>query len=202
MTAKNPSPASRSLGTLSHKGRGLRKNTALLQPSPTRGEGDNLVASSTLPSPLVGEGGNARSALTGEGAAGRTLRLAKRLRKNMTDAETRLWHELRANRFEDYKFKRQVPIGKYIADFACLTHKLIIEVDGSQHENSEGDMIRDQWLVSQGFRVLRLWNRELLLDTDGALLSILAALKESPLPALRATLSHKGRGQSTSSKLP
>ncbi len=176
MSARHPSPALRA-------------------PSPTRGEGSNPAASSSLPSPLVGEGGDARSALTGEGPAGRTLRLAKHLRKNMTDAETRLWHELRAKRFEDYKFKRQVPIGRYIADFACLTHKLIVEVDGSQHEGSEHDVIRDQWLAGQGFRVLRLWNRELLLDLDGALLSILAALKEAPLPALRATLSHKGRGQ-------
>ncbi|MCC7481632.1 MAG: DUF559 domain-containing protein [Hyphomicrobiales bacterium] len=164
------------------------------------GEGDSPVEPSTLPSPLVGEGGDARSALTGEGAAGRTLRFAKRLRKNMTDAETRLWHELRAKRFESYKFKRQVPIGKYIADFACLAHKSIVEVDGSQHEGSKTDVARDHWFNSQGFRVLRLWNRELLLDTDGALLSILAALKESPLPALRATLSHKGRGQSTTSR--
>ena len=176
MSARHPSPALRA-------------------PSPTKGVGSNPAASSTLPSPLVGEGDDARSAASGEGAAGRTLRLAKHLRKNMTDAETRLWHELRAKRFEDYKFKRQVPIGKYIADFACFIHKLIVEVDGSQHEDSERDVIRDQWLASQGFRVLRLWNRELLLDLDGALLSILAALKEGPLPALRATLSHKGRGQ-------
>jgi very-short-patch-repair endonuclease len=184
MNSKDPSPASRALGTLSHKGRGLK------------------AIDRTLPSPLVGEGGDARSAASGEGAAGRTLRLAKHLRKNMTDAETRLWHELRAKRFEDYKFKRQVPIGKYIADFACLTHKLVVEVDGSQHEDSQRDVIRDQWLVSQGFKVLRLWNRELLLDLDGAMLSILAALKESPLPALRATLSHKGRGQRKMSNSP
>jgi very-short-patch-repair endonuclease len=168
----------------SHKGRGLKANDR------------------TLPSPLVGEGGDARSALTGEGAAGRTLRFAKQLRKTMTDAETRLWHELRAKRFENYKFKWQVPLGKYIADFACLTHGLIVEVDGSQHEGSKTDVTRDLWFNSQGFRVLRLWNRELLLDVDGALLSILAVLKESPLPALRATLSHKGRGQRQTSKLP
>ena len=178
MSARHPSPALRA-------------------PSPTRVEGGGHVASSTLPSPLVGEGGDARSAASGEGAAGRTLRLAKHLRKNMTDAETRLWHELRAKRFEDYKFKRQVPIGKYIADFACLTHKLIVEVDGSQHEDSDRDVIRDQWLGTQGFRVLRLWNRELLLDLDGALLSILAALKESPLSACRHPPAPTRRGLST-----
>ncbi len=160
---------------------------ALRAPSPTRGEGDNdlapaAVAAVLLPSPRVGEGGDARSALTGEGAAGRTLRLAKHLRKNMTDAETKLWHQLRAKRFESYKFKRQAPIGKYIADFASFTHKLIVEVDGSQHEGSASDIVRDTWLNSQGFRVLRFWNRELLLDVDGAMMSILAALKETPLP--------------------
>jgi very-short-patch-repair endonuclease len=159
MMAKNPSPASHSLGTLSHKGRGLEKNTASLQPSPTGGEGHNPVALSTLPSPLVGEGGDARSAVPGEGAAVNTLTFARQLRKTMTDAETRLWHELRAKRFESYKFRRQVPIGKYIADFACLTHKLIVEVDGSQHEGSNTDVTRDLWFNSQGFRVLRLWNR-------------------------------------------
>ncbi len=157
---------------------------ALRAPSPTRGEGRKEESETILPlpSPLVGEGGDARSALTGEGGGARTLRLAKHLRKNMTDAETRLWHELRAKRFEGYKFKRQVPIGKYIADFACLTRKLVVEVDGSQHDGSAHDVVRDQWLVSQGFRVLRLWNRELLLDTDGAMLSILAALNQTPFP--------------------
>ena len=147
--------------------------------SPKRRESDNHLVPSTLPSPLVGEGGNARSALTGEGAAGRTLRFAKQLRRTMTDAETRLWHELRAKRFESYKFKRQVPIGKYIADFVCFDHKLIVEIDGSQHEGSATDVVRDKWLNAQGFRVLRLWNREVLLDTNGAMLSILAALEES-----------------------
>jgi very-short-patch-repair endonuclease len=199
MIVKNPSPASRSLGTLSHKGRGQEaRNTSL---SSHKGRGLKVI-DKTLPSPLVGEGGDAHRAAPGEGAAVNTLTFARKLRKDMTDAETRLWHELRAKRFENYKFKRQVPIGKYIADFACLTHKLIVEVDGSQHEGSQTDMARDRWFNAQGFRVLRLWNRELLLDTDGALLSILAALKESPLPALRAALSHKGRGQSTTSKRP
>ena len=180
MIAKAPSPALRAPSPTRGEGDNYLAPSAL--PSPARGEGDSDLAPSTLPSPLVGEGGDARSALTGEGAAGRTLRLAKHLRKNMTDAETRLWHELRAKRFENYKFKRQAPIGKYIADFASFTHKLVVEVDGSQHEGSHSDVIRDAWLNSQGFRVLRLWNRELLLDVDGAMMSILAALHETPLP--------------------
>jgi very-short-patch-repair endonuclease len=116
--------------------------------------------------------------LPGEGVPVRTLKFTKQLRKTMTDAETRLWHELRAKRFENYKFKRQAPVEKYIADFACFDHKLIVEIDGSQHEESAADVVRGQWLSTQGFRVLRLWNREVLLDTSGALLSILAALGE------------------------
>jgi very-short-patch-repair endonuclease len=173
---------------------------ALRAPSPTRGEGDSPVAPSTLPSPLVGEGGDARSALTGEGAAGRTLRLAKHLRKNMTEAETKLWHQLRAKRFESYKFKRQAPIGKYIADFASFTHRLVVEVDGSQHEGSASDIVRDAWLKSQGFKVLRFWNRELLLDVDGAMMSILAALQETPLPPFGHPLPQGERAKKVRSK--
>jgi very-short-patch-repair endonuclease len=97
----------------------------------------------------------------------------------MTDAETKHWQELRAKRFEHYKFKRQQPIGKYIVDFVCLSRRLIVEVDGSQHEGSHSDVVRDAWLTAQGFRILRLWNSELLSNTDGALLSVLAALEES-----------------------
>jgi very-short-patch-repair endonuclease len=96
----------------------------------------------------------------------------------MTDAETKLWQELRAKRFESYKFKRQQPIGIYIADFVNFEHRLIIEVDGSQHDESEHDAIRDAWLKSQGFRILRFWNIGVLKELDGALLAILAALKE------------------------
>ena len=94
----------------------------------------------------------------------------------MTDAERRLWSALRDRRFDDYKFRRQFPIGNYIADFVCLEHRLIVEADGSQHDESVRDAGRDLWLEQQGFRVLRLWNREILLNLDGALLSILAAL--------------------------
>ena len=88
-----------------------------------------------------------------------------------------MWSALRGRKFDDYKFRRQVPIGKYIVDFLCYEHRLIVEVDGSQHDECKSDAVRDEWLKQQGFRILRLWNRELLLDLDGALLSILAALK-------------------------
>ena len=155
-----------------------RKEFVPLMPKPMWGEDRNVPNNGMLPplpSPLAGEG-DRRS---GEGAAGHTLRFAKHLRRNMTYAETRLWQELRAKRFENYKFKRQQPIGKYIVDFVCLNHRLIVEVDGSQHEGSHSDVVRDAWLASQGFRILRLWNSELLSNTDGALLSVLAALEGS-----------------------
>jgi very-short-patch-repair endonuclease len=77
----------------------------------------------------------------------------------MTDAERRLWYRLRAHRFDGYKFKRQVPIGGYIADFACLSRKLVIEVDGGQHSDNAQDAVRDSDLRRAGFVVLRFWNK-------------------------------------------
>jgi very-short-patch-repair endonuclease len=73
----------------------------------------------------------------------------------MTDAEWRLWYRLRAHRFDGHKFKRQVPVGPYVVDFACLGRKLIIEVDGGQHAENERDAIRDEYLRIERFRILR-----------------------------------------------
>ncbi len=144
-----------------------------------------------LPSPLAGEGVSQR--LTGEGFA---KLQAKHLRLNMTDAETKLWQQLRAKRFENYKFRRQVPIGRYIVDFVCYAKRLIVEVDGSQHEGSEHDVARDKWLEGEGFRVLRLWNNGVLQNMDGALLTILDALTQpSPASQGQGTLSREGRGK-------
>jgi very-short-patch-repair endonuclease len=152
----------------------------------------------SLPSPLEGEGGDARSALTDEGAAGRTLKFAKRLRKDMTEAEGKLWSALRSRRFEKFKFRRQVPIGKYIADFVCHDCRLIVEVDDQQHDGSEYDKARDAYLKSVGYRVLRFWNPDIYVALDGTLLAILDALNDTPHPALRATFSLKGRRERTS----
>ena len=137
----------------------------------------------TFPSPLEGEGGDARRALTDEGAANRTLRFAKQLRKEMTEAEGKLWSALRSRRFENFKFRRQVPIGKYIADFVCQDCKLIIEVDGLQHQGSEHDKVRDAWLISVGYRILRFWNPDIYVALDGTLLAILDALDQTPHPS-------------------
>jgi very-short-patch-repair endonuclease len=76
---------------------------------------------------------------------------AKTLRKQMTDAEGRLWYRLRARRFGGNKFKRQVPIGRYIVDFACLGRKLVVEVDGGQHADNLNDKARDDYLRCEGF---------------------------------------------------
>ena len=110
---------------------------------------------------------------------------AKKLRSNMTDAERRLWYWLRAHRFDGHKIKRQVPIGPYIVDFACLGSKLIIEVDGGQHSESQRDVERDNYLRENGFRILRFWNNDVLRNTDGVLELILSEL-QAPLPARSA----------------
>jgi very-short-patch-repair endonuclease len=112
---------------------------------------------------------------------------AKTLRKNQTEAEQRLWYFLRAHRFMGLKFRRQVPIGNYIVDFVCHDHKLIVEADGGQHaEELAYDRKRDEWLLEQGFKVIRFWNDQILRETDAVLeqirLSVAASLSPAPLP--------------------
>ena len=104
---------------------------------------------------------------------------AKKLRQNMSEAETRLWHHLRAGRLNGYKFRRQQPMGDYIVDFVCVTPKLIIEADGGQHaEQAEYDQARSLYLNGLGFTVLRFWNDEILRQTDEVLAEILRVLQE------------------------
>ena len=97
---------------------------------------------------------------------------ARKLRKNFTDAENALWQELRGRRFSDVKFRRQHPIGKYIADFACVERHLVIEVDGGQHAENSADLRRTARLNEKGWAVMRFWNDEVLLNRDGVLLRI------------------------------
>jgi very-short-patch-repair endonuclease len=103
------------------------------------------------------------------------------MRSHQTDAEHRLWQLLRAHRFAGYKFRRQVPIDIYIADFVCFAERLIIEVDGGQHAGSTRDVRRDAYLLGQGFRVLRIWNNDIFNNEEGVLASVLNAL-QTPLP--------------------
>jgi very-short-patch-repair endonuclease len=104
---------------------------------------------------------------------------ARRLRENATDAETKLWHHLRALETRGTHFRRQQPIGNFIVDFACLAARLVIEVDGSQHGEAEAirrDTARTQWLENEGYRVLRFWNNEITRNIEGVLDVIYAAL--------------------------
>ena len=87
--------------------------------------------------------------------------IAKILRKRLTDAEKLLWRHLRGKQLGGFKFRRQEPIGNYVADFVCYEKRIIVEVDGSQH-CSEKDHERDRWFEGQGFKVLRFWNNDVL----------------------------------------
>ncbi|MGN6500567.1 MAG: endonuclease domain-containing protein, partial [Tsuneonella sp.] len=99
----------------------------------------------------------------------------------MSDAERRLWRELRARGLGG-KWRRQQPIGRYIADFVCQSARLIVEVDGGQHSDSEADVRRTAWLESVGYRVLRFWNHDVLENVDGVLIRIGEALAGAPSP--------------------
>ena len=87
---------------------------------------------------------------------------ARTLRRTQTDAERRLWQLLRGRRLTALKFRRQVPLGRYIVDFVCFEYRLIVEADGSQHAESLHDVVRDTWLDSQGYTIVRFWNHEIL----------------------------------------
>ena len=92
---------------------------------------------------------------------------ARELRKNPTESERKLWVHLRLRQIGGYKFRRQHPLGPYIVDFVCIEKKLIIEVDGGQHDEKKVcDVKRDKWLKDKGFRVLRFWDNEVLRDID------------------------------------
>lgn len=108
---------------------------------------------------------------------------ARELRRNQTDAEKIMWRKLRAKQLQSLKFRRQQPIGKFIVDFVCFEKKLIIELDGSQHsENKELDESRDDWLLTQGYTVVRFWNNDVLKNIDGVMHSIQSII-QSPSPA-------------------
>ena len=110
---------------------------------------------------------------------------ARQLRKQSTDAEKILWCHIRSRQLAGYKFRRQAPIGKYIVDFLCYEQKLVIEIDGGQHQlRSKSDSERTNWLEAQGFRVVRFWNNQVLAETEAVLDAILRQLQgeESPSP--------------------
>ena len=113
--------------------------------------------SQNSPPPLAGGG-------RGEGAPGSSLLShARALRRDATPAERRLWQGLRRHQVNGLKFRRQVPLGPYIADFYCASAKLVIEVDGISHINSDSDSIRDAWMGQRGIRVVRVANRDVVI---------------------------------------
>lgn len=101
---------------------------------------------------------------------------ARALRRNMTEAETLLWQHLRNRRLAGHKFRRQWTIGPFVADFACIERKLVIEADGGQHADSQSDAHRTRYLESHGWRVLRFWNNDVLAKPEGVLTEILTHL--------------------------
>lgn len=105
---------------------------------------------------------------------------ARTLRKNATDAERQLWRSLRMWKGEGLHFRRQVPFGRYIVDFACHGAKLIIELDGSQHAKDDEivyDAERTKFLEARGYKVLRFWNSDAFANIDGLVEFIFAEAK-------------------------
>ena len=102
---------------------------------------------------------------------------AKRLRRDMTDAEKLLWQHVRNRQLGGFKFRRQCTIGPFIADFACIENRLIVEADGGQHSESTSDANRTDYLERQGWQVIRFWNTDILTNIDGVLEAILIALR-------------------------
>jgi len=148
-------------------------------PSPTRGEGTEQVSRPATPTKTS---------------------YARVLRKQMTDAELKLWFALRDLRFANFKFRRQVPMGRYIADFICFERRVVIEVDGGQHGESQSDTMRDHWFASEGFVTLRFWNNDVLQNFDGVLTAVLDTLHQrnpSPGRSLRSRPPSPTRGEGT-----
>ncbi len=108
---------------------------------------------------------------------------AKEMRHAPVLYERRLWKLLRDRRLEGLKFRRQVVLGRYVADFVCLRHRLIVEADGPQHQDSLHDVERDAFLREQNFRVLRFSNSEIENRAHEVIAAILAASAAQPRPA-------------------
>jgi very-short-patch-repair endonuclease len=122
-------------------------------------------------------------------------RSAKTLRTNSTDAERKLWSHLRNRQLNGYKFVRQLPVGRFIADFACREADLIIELDGGQHAENAADVLRTAILKQHGYGVMRFWNGDVLTNIEGVLTVIANHLEKAPSPGLRfakSDLSPKG----------
>ena len=108
-----------------------------------------------------------------------TAETARRLRRDMTEAEKAMWGLLRSRQLAGFKFRRQQPMRRYVVDFVCLSHKLVVEIDGGQHADvTPAEERRSAFLSGEGFRVLRFWNNEVLENRDGVCARILEVLGE------------------------
>ena len=106
---------------------------------------------------------------------------AREMRKVMTDAELKFWNAVRAHRLDGLSFRRQLPVGGYIVDFACPSHKIIVELDGFQHAEdsaAEYDKRRTRTLEELGWTILRFWNHEVLTDLDNVCFHIIRTIRE------------------------
>jgi very-short-patch-repair endonuclease len=136
------------------------------------------------------------------GERDRRVPRARRLRRDMTDAERKLWWHLRRLTIDHSHFRRQATIGPHFADFACHERRIIIEVDGAQHngpDNVVRDAERSAYLQAQGYRILRFWNNDVLKNTNGVMEAILAAMHQNeasppPLPPPHRAKMRGGRG--------
>ncbi len=117
---------------------------------------------------------------------GQKTDVARVLRQRSTDAERIMWRLLRDRQLDGVKFRRQVPIGPFIADFASIEQQLVIELDGGQHAESLSDAKRDDFLAARGWRVVRFWNMDILKNREGVLESIQAAITPHPDPLPQA----------------
>ena len=106
---------------------------------------------------------------------------ARRLRRDQTDAERKLWFSLRDRRLDGLKFRRQMPVNSYVVDFCCESARLIVELDGGQHsERAAEDAKRTAGLEAYGFLVLRFWNNDVLSNIDGVVETIVATAAQEP----------------------
>ena len=106
---------------------------------------------------------------------------ARSLRRALTPAELSLWTRLRGRRLAGFKFARQEQISRYYVDFVCRERRLIIELDSGQHAESPEDRHRDRTLCALGYRVIRIWNNDVIENLDGVLRRLLSELEKSPL---------------------
>lgn len=135
-----------------------------------------------LPSPRLRRGGVGGGGTMSRRPIDTRISRARGLRRDTTNAERKLWPALKQLSLNGSHFRRQATIGPYFADFACHALRLVIEIDGGQHNESASDAARTRYLEAQGYRVLRFWNNDVLNTTDGVIETICAAIAERNPP--------------------